>query len=138
MSEWYCKIKHYFINLKLFHKLLCRHRGYDYSGLLIAMHTCIKDMESRQSSERVCVGVNRDKYCKSMRIVVNSLERLIEDEYATTKYFDYSFDRSKVRVTKLHDLPSEKIKWKVEKSQKQLDQDIVARAISKYIFYWWN
>jgi len=138
MKELLTNIRYLFRNIFLFRSLLWEYRGYDYRVLLTAMKICIKDMESVQRSETCFVSVNRDKYCDRMKVVSHALQRLLEDEYATTKYFDYEWNSGSIEVLKLKDLPSIKIKWKVEKSQREVDLNIVSQAINKHLTHWWH
>jgi hypothetical protein len=75
------KIKTYVKNMFIFHELLKYHRGYDYYGSMVGLRCAINHLEKTQSAETFWVSVNRDKTCKRMRVVVNSLDRLIQDDY---------------------------------------------------------
>ena len=83
-------IKAYCRNLKVFHKLLTKHRPWDYNGLLIGMHAAGVDMHKYQSTVDHMVSVNRDKACKRLNIFNNTLNRIIEDEYTCCKDFEYT------------------------------------------------
>lgn len=130
-------------NLEVFDELLNNYNPYDYSGLLLAMKCAIKDMEKCQSEDDLFVSVNRDKHCKRMRVVVNSLDRLIEDEY-TMEHFDTSFnvnltDNSfSVDITPLKDLPKGKGLNNLYKSQVSVDLGVVSKAIERYLPHWWS
>ena len=137
------KIKQYFRNLKVFHKTLTEYQPWDSCGLLVAMRDATQALHDNISGQEDFVSVNRDKDCKRMRVFINSLDRLIEDEYTSLKDFDYRHfhvegNSYKIICSKLRDLPSKKMKHKVEKSQREVDQEIVAEAFLKHYDKWWH
>lgn len=141
MIRLYHSIRRYLRNLKVFHKLLTSHSPFDYQGILVGMKCAVDDMEKMQASEEYLVSVNRDKYCKRMRIFSNSLGRLIEDEYCLDQYEIHLKNTKglyRIDLNKYYDLPSVKVRYKLEDSQKKLDLEIVSKYINKHLFSWWS
>jgi len=144
------KIITFIRNIFIYRSELARTAPWDYSGLLLLMKRNIKEMYSYQSSVEHFVGLNRDKTCKRMAIVLKSLERLIDDEYGTCKTDwdkinnevfngDRGFFPSRLEDYPLHDFPrNRKLCARVENSQRELDLEIVSKFYSKYVIHCWH
>lgn len=131
-------LKKYIRNITLFRKLLRYYSPYDYTGMLLAMKICLDDMQDKQGKEKDWVKVNQEKCCKKMKVVSNSLGRLIEQEY-TIRYFDYDYSPFKgITVTKLKDMPTQGLISKVDKSCLEVDLEIVSKAIRNNLIHWWS
>ena len=143
MIRAYHKIKQYIRNLRIFHNTLTNFQPWDSYGLLLAMKDSSIGLHNYISEVDDFVSVNRDKDCKRIKIFINSLDRMIKDEYCTITDFEYVSNKERdgvfsIECVKIKDYPSQKIKYRVEESQKEVDREIVAKAFLKYYDKWWH
>ena len=71
-------------NFILLWPVMKAYRSWNYHGLLVAMKTIISNMEKNQ--REYGYHLNRDKHCNRMKIAVEHLNRVIEDDYYLKKF----------------------------------------------------
>ena len=129
-------MKNFLLNSLKFKESLEEVYPWDYHGLLVMMKAVISNMYEYQSSATNFVSVNRDKYCKRMKVVTHALERLIEDEYDYDKLC-YNPDGG-VDLVSSFSLPNKKLVRKFANSRREVDLRIVSKFIERYMLHCWH
>lgn len=139
-------VRNYIRNLKVFHKLLINHYPWDSGYGWLALRLVLEDVRKHLESNPPFSSVNIKKDIKDITIAIGLLKRVEEDNYVLG-CFDYKMKVIKeskfgtqvtVDVVKLKDLPSVQARYKVEKSQKENDLELLTKLLTKRMKNWWN
>lgn len=131
----------YFRNLWLFHECLLNYRSWDYSGMLLFMETCARDMAHCQQHHGNHVG--HEKTAKELQVFAELLRRVRLDEYSDNKQEFVSggrgiFGGSFKRIP--NTLPNVEAKsfYTLQGKQRVNDLKLAAHIFQRRCLSWWS
>ncbi len=135
---WY-NFKWFFINIYRLRYSLTHIRCWDYSGIYLLLRDQIREMEASQTkySNHLC----KDTNSKRMKVCLNLLDRLIEDEYMIEKQNFHGTGkgwRDWYFTPKYFFPTNEKFMWKLSDARQKQDKELLFKYLNKYSSHWWS
>lgn len=138
LKSWYYNIKYFILNIYHHRSSLWYSRPWDYVGVYLVLRDNLKYL-SDSIEEHGC-SLNKDRQVKKMRVCINLLDRLIEDNYLTEKVeWKPSTGNGPLwgKLTPKYFLPRGDL-FKRGKSLQKEHREILFILLNKNLHNWWD
>ena len=140
MKDLFRNIKYFLLNIYHHRKSLWYSRPWDYSGTYMVLRDNLKYLSD--SIEVHGIHLNKHKQVKNMRVCINLIDRLLEDDYAKVTYVFkddvFSFDFKVENKYFLPTVKNIKKRFELDHNLKNNDREYLFKLLNKYIEHWWD
>lgn len=146
IKDLYFSIKNYIRNIRVFHELLKNHYPWDAGYGWLALRLVLQDVKNYMVNDPPSPKLGIEKNIKDITIAIELLKRIEKENYQLDNFeFSSRFIRESdwgieftIDVTKLKDLPTIKARYKIEKSQKENDLELLTKLLKTRMKNWWE